>query len=92
MVPLVVCPQALGAEVQELPYPAGAGFGAHAFNGQLALAGGVEEHEPSHWMVPLDRVWPQALGAEVQEEPALAAQAQFGVVKGVLSLYTENQS
>ena len=55
MVPEFVMPQEFGAEVQELPYPAG-------------FAGVVAEQVPLQPMVP-ELVWPHAFGAEVQEVP-----------------------
>jgi len=55
MVPVLVWPHALAAEVHALPYPAG-------------LAGVVAEQTPLHEYVPVV-VWPHAFAEEVQDCP-----------------------
>ena len=36
---------------------------------QFVFAGGVEEHEPLHWIAPFTCVWPQTFAVEVQAVP-----------------------
>ena len=47
----------------------GTGGKRFAVGGQVAFEGGVAEHEPLHWTVPVF-VWPQAFAAEVQAVPS----------------------
>ncbi len=63
MVPVLVCPHALAAEVHALPYPAGFG-------------GVVAEQTPLQLYVPVV-VWPQEFADEEQDCPELAVQAGF---------------
>jgi hypothetical protein len=55
IVPVLVEPQELAADVHDEPYPEG-------------LAGVEAEQEPLHWIVP-EFVDPQALAADVHDAP-----------------------